>query len=110
MTDCSDPQCGVCRRVIEDAERDGVWVCSTCFDVPETIDGYVDRLNHALRGPITTRRRVSEEVHLHLEELAAQRGRDAKIAPMPSAEPPSAWEAQRSSLRKCLTDAGTRGS
>ena len=72
MTDCSDPQCGVCRRVIEDAEREGVWVCSTCFDVPETIDGYVDRLKYALRGPITTRRRISEEVHLHLEELAAQ--------------------------------------
>ena len=72
MTDCSDPQCGVCRRVIQDAEREGVWVCSTCFDVPETIDGYVDRLKYALRGPITTRRRVSEEVRLHLEELAAQ--------------------------------------
>ena len=71
MTDCSDPQCGVCRRRIEDPERDGVWVCSTCFDVPETIDGYVGRLKRALRGSITTRRRVAEEVRLHLEELAA---------------------------------------
>lgn len=71
MTDCSDPQCGVCRRRIEDPERGGVWVCSTCFDVPETIDGYVGRLKRALRGSITTRRRVAEEVRLHLEELAA---------------------------------------
>ncbi len=45
-----------------------------CFDVPETIDGYLDRLNRALRGPVTTRRRVSEEVRLHLEELAANEG------------------------------------
>ena len=40
----------------------------TCL---ETIDGYVGRLKRALRGSITTRRRVAEEVRLHLEELAA---------------------------------------
>ncbi len=71
MTHCSDPSCGVCGRGISPDEKDGLWVCSGCFDVPETIDGYLNRLSRALRGPVTTRRRVTEEVRLHLEELAA---------------------------------------
>ena len=109
MTDCSDPQCGVCRRRIEDPERGGVWVCSTCFDVPETIDGYVGRLKRALRGSITTRRRVAEEVRLHLEELAASET-DAVDQVDAERRAPSGWEARRRSPRNFPIAAGNRGS
>ncbi len=70
MTDCSDPRCAVCRTPASEDDKDGVWVCSTCYDMPDSIDGYIDRVNRALRGSITTRRRLLEEVRLHLEDLA----------------------------------------
>ena len=46
-------------------------MCLGCSNVPATIDGYIERLSEALRGSVITRRRVVEEVRLHLDNLAS---------------------------------------